>query len=115
MKYGLGGRFGNHKYGLDTTDPVITVVSVSKTKLSDETGWTESTLAWQVSEICVGWTVRRGGTSETTGVEIDTGGYLTVATPVNTVVYWTDLVEGANQINVYAKDTEGRWVPYMQA
>lgn len=112
----------------DTTPPTITIISVSKTKLSDESGFTEAVITWKANEDICGYSVRNGGVDQGTGVEVDVvssswfpifplnlGVLIAAETEIETTVQYTDLDPGENQINIYALDMAGNWVPYMQS
>ena len=112
----------------DTTPPTVTIVSVERTKISDEPGMLDTDIVFKFNEPVSAWSVRKGGVSHDTGTELDyaLGTWfplfpisLGIDVPANTeiqiTVNQTDLDLGSNQINFYGRDGAGNWVPYMQS
>jgi len=113
----------------DTTPPLITITNVDRTKISDEPGFQVAQITWQANEDIFEYIVRIGGLDYTTGTLVEhkeppkwfpifpldlSDGRIPAGTQITTVVSYTLLNEGDNQINIYARDAAGNWVPYMQ-
>lgn len=120
MSYGVG-PYGNWGYGIagDTTAPVVTVLSVTRTKISGEVGFDSTTIEWSSNEDGT-YQVEVEGTGKGFGYFVETSGcYSGVA--VETIV--TDniiedsnptLSDGVYRINIYVTDAAGNTTPYYQ-
>lgn len=96
----------------DTIPPSITITSVSKQKISDETGMNTSTIKFTFSEPVVQWSARLNGVSHTTGVELGSGTNVAQGVEATLIVSWNQLSsEGANRINFYGFDGTN-WTTY---
>lgn len=116
--------------------PYVTILNITKTKLSDEVGFQTCDLTFAFDIPCIFYTVRCNGTSYDTGIEIDTKD-LTVArfrqetvaslrnftvndmrimlanTEFTTEIHYTDLYQqGENRINIYGLSETWEWTPY---
>src|SRR5207249_5355786 len=88
-------------FTLDATAPTVAVDSVSPNPTSVGT-----TVTWHANENG-SFSVRIGGTSCTTGIEVDSGSYSSQPNTVATVVGAASLAEGSNTLRVCVTDTAG--------
>jgi hypothetical protein len=112
----------------DTTPPTVTIVSIERTKISDEPGKQDTDIVFKFNEAVTAWSVRKGGVDHGTGIElsgdigswfpifpVNVGIHVAADTEIEITIDYTDLDIGANQINFYGRDEAGNWVPYNQA
>ena len=94
--------------------PIITLNSVSKSVLSNQTGYTSSIINWQSSQICgtgasQGYRVERGGSgTPESGTQLV--GWTTTClanTAIDTTINNTDINSGANTIYIYILNNNG--------
>lgn len=121
-------------------EPIVSIVSLDKSKISDEQGFQNSYLTFTFNEDVVAYTVRCVGTNHLTGkvceskdkyvstqaslFTVQSASVLSVREFVsfqsNTLIsaeisYYELYQEGTNQINVYGKDVNGTWSNYLQS
>lgn len=95
--------------------PVITIVSVSGYKISDEPGKSRCTVVFKADQDIEEWAVKVGGNSPDTGVTAESGGAVAANTEITAYIDWNEgLVEGENEINIYARNSSNEWTPYHQ-
>jgi hypothetical protein len=93
--------------------PSVTIVSTSKSKISDETGMNTSIITFKFDQDVTEWRVRVIGTDQNTGTLADSGGAVAANTNITASVEWNELYqEGQNRVNIYGKGADGQWTPY---
>lgn len=112
--------------------PIITITSISKTKISDEPGADQSIVRFTANQTIVGWESRAGGSFPGSGLLVGKGGQLLPAAnlfpasnlyPSNYQVVAgieiqfeidnEELQQDAQyRINIYALNGAGEWTPY---
>jgi hypothetical protein len=120
-------------------EPKVTIISISRTKISDEVGMNKANITFTFDVDTTEFTVNVNGVSYDSGTVAHKGGGKTVAdlatmtvlsAASNTVrqisviaggyeivaeVDWTELyAEGTNRVNIYGKATDGTWTGYNQ-
>ncbi|MBO0962391.1 hypothetical protein J1P26_22065 [Neobacillus sp. MM2021_6] len=104
--------------GLDSeppvsTPPAVTIVSTSRSKLSDEVGMNQSIITFKFDQDVTEWRVRVLGIDPNTGTLADSGGAVAANTNITASVEWNELYqEGQNRINIYGKGKDGSWTAY---
>jgi hypothetical protein len=98
----------------DTTAPIISITSVDRYKISDETGLTRSTVVFQVNEAIQAWEIRQGGAGVGQGTLLESGAAADANADITASIDWNELTggDGTYQVNVYAQDMAGNWTPY---
>jgi chitodextrinase len=93
--------------------PMLTDLTASRLKISDETGVNSLTLTFEFDMDVSAWTVNVLGVDPFTGTVADSGSSVTMGTPISAVVEWTELQqEGSNRLNIYGRTAGGTWTPY---
>jgi hypothetical protein len=112
--------------------PIVTITSISRTKISDEPGATQSIVKFKVNQAIIAWEARAGGMFPGSGLLVGNGGgpfpssslypstsfypdnYSVAAnTEIQFEVDYTELQQdGDYQINVYAANALGEWSAY---
>lgn len=112
--------------------PIITINSISKTKISDEPGADQSIVKFKTDQTVIGWEARAGGSFAGSGLLVGKGGQLLPAAdlfpasnlyPSNYTLaagveaqFEIDNEElqqdGQYKINIYALNGAGEWTPY---
>jgi GH25 family lysozyme M1 (1,4-beta-N-acetylmuramidase) len=128
----------NHTVPTGAT-PRVTILSVSRTKISDEEGVDRVYIRFNFDRDVLSYTVNVNGVDHTTGIVADNGGGKTIAElstmtvgdlATKTVqqisiivagfeivaeVDWTELYsQGENRVNIYGKGVDGIWTEYNQ-
>jgi lysozyme len=117
--------------------PKVTIISVSRTKISDEPEFDKALITFSFDIDTKSYTVNVNGSDHLTGVVAHSGSGKTVANLANmtvgelalqtvqeiTVIVagleivaevdWTELSNGDNRINFYGQATDGTWTPYF--
>ena len=91
--------------------PVITLQSETKLKISDETGFTMSTVTFRADQDCDQWEARADGSGTVgSGLLVGSGGAITANSDVQFDVDYTELTNGDKVyvIDVFAH-TSGGW------
>lgn len=97
----------------DLTPPSVNIISVSRSKISAQSGVNSSVIKFTFSEDVTEWRIRRDGVSYETGVLIASGGAVTAGVEAQATILNTHLnIEGQNRINIYSKDASGNWTTY---
>ncbi|MDQ0976621.1 LysM repeat protein [Neobacillus niacini] len=118
--------------------PLVTILSVSKTKISDEPSMNLTDITFTFDVDVSEYTVNVNGTSYATGIVLESGGGKSVGTMAGETVAdvalltvqqisiivagmeivaeidWTDLSSGNNRVNIYGKGSTGDWTGYNQ-
>ena len=104
----------------DTIDPTPslppTVLSVIASKLiiSDELNMNQSIITVQFDKDVTQYVARLNGIDHNTGALVHDGGSVIFGENAEIVVDWNELSsEGENRINIYGKDANGLWTPYI--
>jgi hypothetical protein len=114
---------GNESVGVTVTYipqvssyPIITIINKTKTKISDETGMTTSTVTFESDQDLMEWEARADGAGQGQGLLIGSGTAVTANTDVVFDVDYTELVNGDKEyrINIYGKNEGGLWTAYEQ-
>lgn len=117
--------------------PVVTIVSVSRTKVSDESEVDRADIRFHFDQDTKSFTVNVNGVDYSTGIVADSGGgkdvgELSVITvgdlstqtvqqisiivagmEIVATVDWTELYgQGENRVNIYGESLSGLWTPY---
>lgn len=113
--------------------PVISLISVSRYKISDEIGFDKSTVIFQSDQDIVDWEARVGGIRQGTGILIGSpsllypsgslvcsnalfpmGATANANTNIQFDVDYSKLIsgDGTYRINIYAKNSSEEWTPY---
>ena len=93
-------------------EPNPAVVSVSKTKISDETDANLVEIRFTFDTDVTQWTVNVMGVDQTTGAIADSGGAVSAGVEITALIDWTELYqEGQNRVNIYGQNING-WTPY---
>lgn len=117
--------------------PLVSSLTATKSKISDEIGMNQSTLTFTFDQDIVEYSVNLDGSAPVNGIVLDSAvknvGTLasqtvgaiasqtvlvtlvltSAGTGIDSIIYHTDLTtEGLNRINVYGKNTNGEWTPY---
>jgi hypothetical protein len=96
-----------------TIPPLGTVVTVSRAKISDETGADRALVTFTFDQDITQWEVRVLGAGNGTGTLADSGGVVTQGTQITAEIDFTELYqEGTNKVNIYGKNSAGLWTPY---
>jgi len=96
-----------------TEPPKATITSVSRDKISDETGVDKSTIKFTFDQDIIQWTVNVMGSSHDTGIIADYGGAVSAGVEITAEVDWTELYqEGQNRVNIYGQNSNGQWTLY---
>lgn len=107
----------NTEVGLTVTTPnaypVVSYLSTSKTKISDEVGINQSIITVQFDKDVTEYVAILNGTDYSTGVIVHQGGAVSANTDAQVIIDWNELSsEGTNRINIYGKGLDGQWTPY---
>lgn len=94
--------------------PIVSIVSVSNYRISDESGKTLTTVTFNFDIDIVEYVVRVVGTSHDTGILAHQFvGNVSAGTNVAAEIDWTECYqEGENRVNIYGKNASGQWTPY---
>lgn len=105
--------FNSGGYMADSA-PIISITGNSKSKVSDETGFTTCTVSFQSNINIDEWEARADGTGHGTGLLVGAGSTLTASTTQQFDVTYDELTSGDKvyRINVYGKNSMGVWTPY---
>lgn len=96
-----------------TSPPICTIVSLSKSKISDESGMNQSLLTFKFDQAVTEWRVRTIGVDPDTGILADSGGAVAANTEIIARIEWNELYqEGSNRINIYGRNADGQWTVY---
>lgn len=96
--------------GENDPPPSVTIISISRNKLSDEPSMNVSTVSFRFNMAVSAWTVNVNGSSWDSGRVADSGGTVSAETAITAQIDWTELYqEGQNRINIYGKNTSGIW------
>lgn len=89
--------------------PIINLISHSKDKISDETGFTTCSVTFQSDVSLLEWEARVGGTGHGTGVLVGSGTTELANTNVEFDVDYTELTDGDKDytIYVYGRNADG--------
>jgi hypothetical protein len=100
-----------------SSEPIVTIVSVSVTKISDETGKNACNVTFSFDQDIVEYTVNVLGTSHDSGTVADSAvSNVTANTEITAEIDYTELYqEGNDQVNIYGKNASGTWSSYMQS
>lgn len=97
-----------------TAPPLPTVISVSRGKISDETGVNSAVIRFKFDTDVTQWSVNVMGVSSDTGTIADSGGNVTAGTEITASIEWNELYqEGQNKVNIYGLNSFG-WTPYEE-
>jgi hypothetical protein len=111
------GKSSPNTYSIATqaqpsSTPVVSIISITKTKISDEVGMNQSVVTFTFDTNVTAWTVNVLGSSYNTGTVADSGGSVTAGTQITATIDWTELYqEGNNRVNIYGQNASG-WTPY---
>jgi hypothetical protein len=106
-------RFDNFKVKAISSYPVCTIISTSKTKISDEANMNQSIITFKFDKDVIQWIAKLNGNDQTTGTTVDSGTTLNANTNATCTVDWNEgLSEGINRINIYGKASDGTWTVY---
>lgn len=96
--------------------PFVTINSVSKYKISGETGYTQCVLKFQCDEAIQAWEVRQDGSGVGQGILLESGGAVAANTEITAYIDWNEIIggDGTKEVNIYAQDAGGDWTPYHQ-
>lgn len=102
---------------MSLTPPVVTIVSISKSKISKIVGMEKTIIKFKFDIDVVDWVVRVSGTSSSTGIYADGSDGNWEVIPANTVltatVDWTECYrEGDNRVNIYGQGIDAAWTFY---
>lgn len=96
-----------------TSAPVPTIISVSRSKISDETGVNFVEVRFSFDTNVTQWSVNVMGVDQTTGTIADSGGAVSAGQEIVAVIDWTELYqEGQNRVNIYGRNSNGEWTLY---
>lgn len=105
----------NYSDQIQTSPPIPTIVDVSDYVISDEPNMNTSLITFTFDQDVTEWTVNVIGTSNSTGVVADSGGFAASGTQLQAVVDWNELYsEGENKVNIYGKNSNGDWTLYQE-
>lgn len=97
----------------DSIPPIISVISISKIRISNKVGYTRCTVTFKANEDILEWELRAGGEGPGQGTLVESGGSLSAGTTVDAYIDYNELpYEAEWRINIYAKDKAGNWTPY---
>lgn len=98
----------------DLEPPIITIISYTKDKISDEEGMTTSYVTFQSNQDLIEWEARADGIGQGTGDLVGQGYNVSANTDVTFDVHYTELTSGDKiyRINVYGKNAKGVWSSY---
>lgn len=93
--------------------PIMNITDYTKTKISDETGMTTSTVTFQSDIDLLEWEARAGGSGVGEGLLVGSGSTATANTDITFDVDYTELTQGDQtyRINVYGRNASG-WSTY---
>lgn len=107
------------------TAPIPNIISIDKTKISDEAGMSRVTVKFSFDQFVEIWELRANGDGPGKGslVERDTGARVGEATVGSSVICgtaagteltayidWNEgLVEGSNRVDIYGRNTSEEW------
>lgn len=114
QNYNNGLSVGYGEEPQPSSPPAVTIISVDKTKISDEIGMNKAIVKFKFDKDIVEYTVRVGGTSQTSGVNAQSAvTNISANTEITAEIDNTELAqEGNNRINIYGKDANGVWTQY---
>lgn len=96
--------------------PNVTILSVSEEKISNQPNKNVSIIEFMFDKPVLEWRVNVFGSSWDTGFLADSGGASQANEPLFAEIDWTELQqEGKNKINIYGKDFNGNWTPYVES
>lgn len=97
----------------DSIPPIISVISISKIRISNKVGYTRCIVTFKANEDLAAWELRAGGEGAGQGTLVESGGSLSAGTTVEAYIDYNELpYEAEWRINIYAKDLAGNWTPY---
>jgi Concanavalin A-like lectin/glucanases superfamily len=97
-----------------STEPQVTIVDISKSKISDETGMDRAIVTFKFSKDVTEYKVLVNGVDHTTGFLADSGGVVIADTDVTAEIDFTELgTEGNHRINIYGCTSDGTWTKYQ--
>jgi hypothetical protein len=96
-----------------TTVPVVTIISISKSKISAvQDGSNYSVVTFKFDVDVTAWEVRVAGAGNGTGTLADSGGAVPANTEITATVDNTEgIVQGYNKANIYGQNVIG-WTPF---
>lgn len=113
----VGNNLGLDEYEEEPENPPnVTILSVSEEKISNQPDKNVSIIEFMFDKPVLEWRVNVFGSSWDTGFLADSGGASQANEPLFAEIDWTELQqEGKNKINIYGKDFNGNWTPYVES
>lgn len=98
----------------DTTAPITVFVLETRTKVSLQAGFTDTTVHWTVDEACQAWQIREvpsAGATVAQGTLLASGGAVPASVEQETVVTSSTLSagDGSKLLKIFAQDLSGNW------
>lgn len=116
-------------------EPIVTITNIERTKISAKPTVNTSNIIFGFDVPVQAYSIRIGGTDHFTGLEADRKSFyisdlatkkvgdITLQTAksirqidgdtgVNTTIEHSNLVEGANRVNIYGQSLDGSWTQY---
>lgn len=89
--------------------PTINIITHSKDKISDESGFTVCSVTFQSNVSLLEWEARAGGTGNGTGILVGSGSTESANTNITFDVDYTELTDGDKDytIYVYGRNADG--------
>lgn len=96
------------------TAPKVSIVSISKSKISGQSGMNQSIITVKFDKDITRCVARLNGSSYDTGTIVhDVTASILANTEVQVIIDRSELAsEGQNKINIYGQGTDGTWTPY---
>jgi hypothetical protein len=95
---------------VSTGSPIVSIESVSRTKISDEEGMNQSIIKVKFDRSVQAYKAMLNGVSHSTGVIVHNGSYALTNEVVDIIIDWNELSsEGENKINIYGQSGDGTW------
>jgi hypothetical protein len=95
-----------------SSPPTSTIVSVDRSKISDEVGMNQSIITIKFDTDVTQYVARLNGVDNTTGILVHSGGAVNANTNAQVIIDWNELTtEGSNRINIYGQNAYG-WTLY---
>lgn len=110
----MRGGFSTTQILPDTRAPVTIFVTETRTRVSLQTGFTDTDVSWSVDEACQAWQIREvpnAGSTVAEGTLLNSGGAVAADVQQVTTVAGSSLSvgDGSKLLKIFAQDLSGNW------